>query len=225
MTSVQQKTNIYEQDLDQNPANYQPLTPLTFLTWSASVYPNKTAVVHGETSYTYAQLYKRSCRLASALSRRGIGTGDTVTIMAPNVPAMLEAHYGVPMTGAVLNALNYRLDAGAISFILNHAETKILITDREYSPVIKDALDRAGRDVTVIDIDDPLAQGGEFLGEKDYEALLDEGDPDFQLQSPNDEWQALAHFKAPKNVVFRPLPKTSMGKIKKYELREHAKEL
>ena len=209
MTNVEPKTNIYERDLDPNPANYQALTPLTFLTWSASVYPGKTAVVHGELRYTYAQLYERCRRLASALSRRGVGTGDTVTLMAPNVPAMLEAHYGVPMTGAVLNALNYRLDAAAIAFILKHAETKVLITDREFSPIIKSALDQAGRDdLTVIDIDDPLAEGGELLGEKDYEALLEEGDPDFQWEPPTNEWQALSlNYTSgttgnPKGVVF-----------------------
>ncbi len=209
MTNVEPKTNIYERDLDPNPANYQALTPLTFLTWSASVYPGKTAVVHGELRYTYAQLYERCRRLASALSRRGVGTGDTVTLMAPNVPAMLEAHYGVPMTGAVLNALNYRLDAGAIAFILNHAETKVLITDREFSPIIKSALDQAGRnDLTVIDIDDPLAEGGELLGEKDYEALLEEGDPDFLWEPPTNEWKALSlNYTSgttgnPKGVVF-----------------------
>ncbi|MCH7930165.1 MAG: acyl-CoA synthetase [Proteobacteria bacterium] len=199
---------IYERDLDRGPANYQPLTPLTFLAWSASVYPGKTAVIHGDARYSYAEFDARCRRLASALAGRGIGPGDTVAVMAPNVPAMLEAHYGVPMIGAVLNALNFRLDAGGIAFILGHGEARALITDREFSPVIKDALDRLGRDILVIDIDDPLAEGGELLGEKDYEAFLAEGDPDFAWEPPADEWRAIAlNYTSgttgnPKGVVF-----------------------
>lgn len=185
-----QKNSIFEKNLDKNAASSQPLTPLTFLAWSASVYPAKTAVIHGERHYSYREFSERCTRLASALSKRGIGFGDTVSLMAPNVPAMLEAHYAVPMAGGVLNALNYRLDATTIAFILNHAETKILITDREFSPVIKDALAQLGREITVIDIDDPLGEGGDLLGEKDYEALLEEGDPEFEWQLPEDDWLA-----------------------------------
>lgn len=192
MTKEQRNSNIYERELDRNQANYQALTPLTFLTWAASVYQDKTAVIHGEIRYSYREFYQRCCQLACALSGRGVGVGDTVTLMAPNVPAMLEAHYGVPMIGAVLNALNYRLDAGAIAFILDHGETKALITDREFSPIIKRALDKIHREIVVIDIEDPLAQEGELLGEKDYESFLAEGDPNFQWKPPIDEWQALA---------------------------------
>ena len=149
-------------------------------------------MVHGETSYSYRQFYERCRRLASALSRRGVGLGDTVAVMAPNVPALLEAHYGVPMVGAVLNALNIRLDAATVAFILGHAEAKALITDRELSPVIKAALAKVERELLVIDIDDPLAEGGELLGEQDYEAFLQGGEPDFEWRPPADEWQALA---------------------------------
>jgi len=208
MATRTQKTNIYEQGLNRNSANFQPLTPLTFLEWSAMVYPDQTAVVHGERHYSYREFYARCRRLASALSRRGVGLGDTVSVMAPNVPPMLECHYGVPMTGAVLNALNFRLDAGAIAFILDHGEARVLITDREFSGVIKEALGRIERDILVIDIDDELAEGGELLGEMDYEAFLEEGDPDYQWQPPDDEWQALAlNYTSgttgnPKGVVF-----------------------
>ena len=182
---------IFDQGLERGPANFQPLTPLTFLDWAASVYPDKCAVIHGDLRYSYGEFSGRARRLASALAGRGIGVGDTVAIMAPNVPAMLEAHFGVPMVGAVLNALNYRLDAPAIAFILNHGEAKALISDREFSPVIKDALAQLGRDILVIDIDDPLGDGGELLGEKDYEAFLEEGDPDYAWTPPGDEWQGI----------------------------------
>ena len=184
--------SIFERDLDRNPANYQPLTPLTFLDWAATVYPDKTAVVHGEARYSYREFYERCQRLAGALSGRGIGLGDTVAVLAPNVPALLEAHYGVPMAGAVLNAINIRQDSETIAFILAHGEAKALITDREFSPVVKDALARLEREVLVVDIDDPLGEGGELLGELDYEALLKEGGPDFDWRPPDDEWQALS---------------------------------
>ena len=185
-------TGIFETGLDRGPANHQPLTPLSFLAWSAHVYPDKCAVIHGDLRYSYAQFYERCRRLAGALRGRGIGPGDTVAVMAPNVPAMLEAHYGVPMAGAVLNALNYRLDAGTIAFILGHGEAGALITDREFSPTIADALERLGRDILVIDIDDPLAEGGALLSETDYEALLAEGDPEFAWKPPADEWRAIS---------------------------------
>jgi fatty-acyl-CoA synthase len=188
----QTDNGIYARDLDRSGANYHPLTPLTYLERSASVYPEKTAVIHGHARFTYAQFYKRCRRLASALSRRGIGRGDTVSVMASNVPALLEAHYGVPMVGAVLNALNYRLDAGNIAFILGHAQTKLLITDREFSDTIAAALARMDEPPVVIDIDDPIFEGGKLLGEKDYEALLLEGSSDDPHQGPSDEWQAIS---------------------------------
>ncbi len=185
------RRNKYESDLGRVPANYVPLTPLSFLVRSAAVFPRKTAVIHGELRYTYAQFHARCRRLASALAGRGIGRGDTVAVMAPNVPALLEAHYGVPMAGAVLNALNYRLDARSIAFILEHGEAKLLITDREFSPTIAAALKLMKRPPPVIDIDDPLCTGGDLLGEKDYEALLLEGDVEDDWQPPRDEWQAI----------------------------------
>lgn len=184
--------NIFEKDLGPGPANYRPLTPLTHLARSALVYANKPAVLHGNITYTYSEMYDRCRRLASALKARGIEVGDTVAIMSPNTPAMLEAHYGVPMSGAVLNALNYRLDADTIAFILNHGEARILLTDREYSPVISRAVAQLQREITVIDIDDPLASTGDLIGEKTYEALLDEGDPEEGWHVPENEWQGIA---------------------------------
>ena len=133
-------STIYDIDLDRNPANFQPLTPLSFLERAAAVHPDRTAIVHGARTWNYAQFYARARRLACALARRGIGRGDTVSVMLANTPAMLDAHYGVAMTGAVLNALNTRLDAAILAFTLDHAETKVLITDREYAKVIKEAL-------------------------------------------------------------------------------------
>ena len=141
--------SIYDTDLDQAAANYVPLTPLSFLQRSSIVYPDKTAVIHGDHQYSYREFADRCRRLASALAAHGIGRGDTVSVMAPNVPAMLEAHYGVPMTGAVLNALNYRLDAASISFILEHAQTKVLITDREIPTEFKQDLESMGVRVVI----------------------------------------------------------------------------
>ncbi len=184
--------NPYEEGLERNPANHVALTPLGFLSRAAHVYPRRTAWRHGARSATYHEFYARSRRLASALVARGIGPGDTVSIMAPNIPAMLEAHYGVPMTGAVLNALNVRLDAPAIAFILDHAEAKVLFTDRAFSPVISEALKLAQCDPLVIDIDDAPEEGGEFLGSIEYEAFLDAGDPDHDWRWPADEWEAIS---------------------------------
>ncbi len=185
-------TSMHEQNLDKVEANYFPLTPISFIKRSAAVYPEKTAVIHGDRSYSYAEFFERCRRLASALQRRGVGRGDTVSVMAPNVPAMLEAHHGVPMTGAVLNALNYRLDAATIRFIINHARSRVLITDREFSATIEEALDGVDEPPLVIDIDDPLFEGGKLLGEIDYESLLEEGDPAFTARPPEDEWQSMS---------------------------------
>lgn len=186
-------STIYSQDLEPNAANYAPQTPISFLARSATVYPDKTAVIHGDRKFSYREFNQRCLRLASALAARGIGCGDTVSVMAPNVPALLEAHYAVPMLGAVLNALNYRLDAATIGFILNHAETKVLITDTEFAPVIEQALKLVDHPIQVIDIDDPVGNGGARLGEKDYEALLEEGDPNFtDWSGPENEWDAIA---------------------------------
>ena len=185
-------TSPYDTDLDKNPANHVALSPLGFLERAAAVFPERLSVVHGKTRHTWAETYARCRRLCSALKRRGIVKGDTVAIMAPNVPAMVEAHFGIPMTGAVMNALNYRLDAATIAFILDHGEAKILIADTEFSPVVKEALKLLKRQVTVIDIADDLGPGGERLGKLDYEAFLAEGDPDAAWEYPADEWQAIA---------------------------------
>jgi fatty-acyl-CoA synthase len=186
------KTNPYELDLDKNPANYAPLSPLTFIERAAAVYPDRVAVVHGGQRFSWKETFERCRRLASALSRRGIGVGDTVAVMLPNTPPMYEAHFGVPVTGAVLNALNTRLDAESIAFMLDHGGAKLLITDREFSPIVEKALALATNKPAVIDVDDPAFAGGTLLGEKDYEALLAEGDPAHPWSGPADEWQAIA---------------------------------
>jgi fatty-acyl-CoA synthase len=187
------RPNSYEVDLDRNPANYAPLTPLTFIEWSASVYPDRTAVIHGARRYTWKETYARAVRLASALSRRGIGVGDTVAVMLANTPEMYECHFGVPMAGAVLNTLNTRLDADAIAFMLDHGEAKVLVTDREFAPTIAAAVEKAQAKPIVIDVDDPEYAGlGDRLGRLDYEAFLAEGDPTFAWQPPADEWQAIS---------------------------------
>ena len=186
------KANPYEVDLDKNAANHAPLSPLSFIERTAAVYPQRTAVIHGGLRRTWRETYERCVRLASALARRGIGPGDTVAVMSPNIPECLEAHFGVPMSGGVLNALNIRLDAEAIAFILQHSEAKVLITDREFSPVISKALERLANKPEVIDIDDPQAKGGELLGKLNYEQLLAEGDPAFAWAPPTDEWQAIS---------------------------------
>jgi fatty-acyl-CoA synthase len=185
-------SNPYTVGLEKNAANYTPLSPLTFLERAAAVHPQRTSIVHGTARYTWAETYVRCRRLASALQTRGIGAGDTVAIMGYNTPATFEAHFGIPMAGAVLNTINTRLDAATIAFILEHGEAKVLITDREASPVIKEALRRVDQPILVIDIDDPLGQGGELLGETTYEDFLAEGDPAFAWQMPADEWSAIS---------------------------------
>ena len=185
--------NPYELDLDRNPANHQPLSPLSFLKRAAEVYPAKVAVVHGPLRRTYAELYTRCRKLASALSERGIGLGQTVAVIAPNTPEMLEMHYGVPMTGAVLNTINTRLDAAAIGFILDHGETKMVFVDREFSGLVKEALTHAKVTPVVIDMDDREYDGpGERIGEAEYEDFIAKGDPHFNWHLPADEWQAIS---------------------------------
>jgi len=175
--------------LARNTANCTALTPLVFLRRAAAVYPDKLAVVHGAARFTYRNLYSRCRRLADALRRRGIGLGDTVAVMAPNVPALLEAHYGVPMAGAVLNALNYRLDARSITFILAHGQARLLIADREFAPIVSTALDELGRPLPLVEIDD---SSGVSLGGTEYEAFLAEGDPAAAWAMPSDEWNPIA---------------------------------
>lgn len=190
--------NAYEQHLGKNPANHQPLTPLTFLERAAKVFPDQLAIVHGAGRTTYKSFWERALRLASALGARGIGKGDTVSVMLSNTPPMLEAHYGVPMVKAVLHSLNTRLDAAAIAFQLDHAETKLLIVDREFSAVMADALALASVKPLVVDFDDPDYADdapypkGERIGSEDYEDLLAGGDPDFAWSMPDDEWDAIS---------------------------------
>ncbi len=186
--------SMYEMNLEQNPANYVPLTPLTFIERAAAVYPDHLAVVHGSVRRSWAQTYARCRRLGSALQRRGFGQGDTVAVMLPNIPEMFELHFGVPMCGAVLNTLNIRLDAEAIAFMLEHGEAKVLFTDREFSDTISKALRliQPGKRPLVIDVDDPEFIGGEALGTLDYETLLGEGDAEFAWSSPANEWQAIS---------------------------------
>src|SRR5690349_14932557 len=181
--------NPFEKDLDKNPANYAPLTPLSFIERAAYVYPKRLAVVHGKRRYTWAETYARARRLASALSKRGIGKGDTVAAMLANTPEMYEWHFGVPMAGGGLNTLNPRLDGDAIGFMLGHGEAKILITDREFSPTIRNALQKVKTKLLVVDVDDPEYAGpGEKTGSLGYEELLEEGDPGYAWQPPADEW-------------------------------------
>jgi fatty-acyl-CoA synthase len=221
--------NPYETDLDRNAANYVPLSPLTYLARTAAVFPNRTAVIHGALRRNWGETAERCRRLASALAARGIGLGDTVAVMAPNIPELLEAHFGVPMTGGVLNALNTRLDAATIAFILEHGEAKLLIADREFSPVIAEALAMLDSPPSVIDIDDPLGQGGELLGEMDYEAFIAAGEPAFTDELPADEWQAIAlNYTSgttgnPKGVVYhhRGAYLNAIGNTLAWEMPQH----
>ncbi|MFO1038683.1 MAG: acyl-CoA synthetase [Geminicoccaceae bacterium] len=183
--------SIFDTGLERGRANYRPLTPLDFLTWAAGVFPKRTGVVYGDQRLTWSEVDARCRRLASALERLGVGKGDTVAVMCPNIPPMLEAHYGIPMTGAVLNALNIRLDAPSIAFILEHGEAKVLLTDTEWAPVMKAAVRTLAKPPIVIDIVDP-AGPGERLGRMTYEELLATGDPGFAWSPPADEWDALS---------------------------------
>ena len=221
--------NPYDMGLDKNAANYVPLTPIGFLVRSASVYPNRLAVVHGERRYSWREALERCRRLASALAARGIRRGDTVALMAPNIPEAFEAHYGVPMAGAVLNALNIRLDPGTIAFILRHGEAKVLIADTEFAPVIAEALAELEQKPFVVDIADAMGPGGERLGATDYEEFLATGDPAFQEITPEDEWDAIAlNYTSgttgnPKGVVYhhRGAYLNALGNILVWGMRQH----
>jgi fatty-acyl-CoA synthase len=222
-------TSPYDIGLDKNAANYVPLTPIGFLVRSASIYPNRLAVVHGERRYSWREALERCRRLASALAARGIGRGDTVALIAPNIPEAFEAHFGVPMAGAVLNALNIRLDPGTIAFILRHGEAKVLITDTEFAPVIEEALAQLEQRPFVVDIADAMGTGGARLGQMDYEELLATGDPDFQEITPEDEWDAIAlNYTSgttgnPKGVVYhhRGAYLNALGNVLVWGMRQH----
>ena len=182
----------YRRDLERDRANYTALSPLSFLTRAARVYPQHPSVIHGDVRYTWAETEQRCRRLASALRQRGIGQDDTVSVLAPNIPAIFEASFAVPMCGAVLNTLNIRLDADTIGFILKHSNARALLVDNEFSPVAKQALGQIDHDLLVIDIDDDQSSGGERIGDVEYEALLAEGDPSAQWSLPGDEWDAIS---------------------------------
>ncbi len=189
---MNQSTTAFDIGLEKGEANYKGLSPLSFLKRSAHVYPNKVAVIHGERRYSYAEFYARSRRLASALALHGVGMGDTVAVMAPNVPEMLECHFAVPMLGAVLNAINTRLDAATVGFILGHGEAKVVLVDKQLSPVMAEALSSSENAPFVIDIDDVMAPSGDLIGDVEYEAFIAAGDPEFAWESPADEWTTIA---------------------------------
>ncbi len=185
-------SSIFDQGLARNPANFAPLSPLSLLRRVERVYPDLPAVIHGRQRYSWRETARRCRQLASALARRGVARGDTVAVMAPNTPAIFEAHFGVPMTGAVLNALNIRLDPATLAFILNHGEAKVLITDTEFSSVIRETLELLDRNILVIDVADPEGPGGDCIGAIEYEAFIAEGDPNHPIELPSDEWDAIA---------------------------------
>jgi len=228
--SAERADTIYDRDLDRTDANHQPLTPLGYLDRAARTFPDHVAVIHGPLRRTYGELYARCRRLASALSRRGIGRGDTVAVLLANTPAMIECHYGVPMTGAVLNTLNTRLDAAGLAFCLEHGEARVLIVDREFSRTAGAALERLGTDLAVIGYDDPEYAGeGPPLGDLDYEAFLAGGDPDHDWAPPRDEWDAISlNYTSgttgdPKGVVYhhRGAALLSLGNVVTCTLGQH----
>ena len=189
-------TDMYNTNLDKNHANFTPLSPLSFLQRSAEVYPNRLSIVHGSKKYTWSDTFKRSKQLASALTKKGVGKGDTVAVLCFNTPEIYEAHYGIPMIGAIINTINIRLDVDTISYILEHGEAKVVITDNELSPTIKEVLNKIKTKPLVIDIDDELANhpegAGENLGSQNYEDFLKTGDENFKWSLPEDEWDSLA---------------------------------
>ena len=189
-------TDMYNTNLDKNHANFTPLSPLSFLQRSAEVYPNRLSIVHGSKKYTWSDTFKRSKQLASALTKKGVGKGDTVAVLCFNTPEIYEAHYGIPMIGAIINTINIRLDVDTISYILEHGEAKVVITDNELSPTIKEVLNKIKTKPLVIDIDDELANhpegAGENLGSENYEEFLKTGDENFEWSLPEDEWDSLA---------------------------------
>ncbi len=189
-------TYMYNTNLDKNHANFTPLSPLSFLQRSAEVYPNRLSIVHGSKKYTWSDTFKRSKQLASALTKKGVGKGDTVAVLCFNTPEIYEAHYGIPMIGAIINTINIRLDVDTISYILEHGEAKVVITDNELSPTIKEVLNKIKTKPLVIDIDDELANhpegAGENLGSQNYEEFLKTGDENFEWSLPKDEWDSLA---------------------------------
>jgi fatty-acyl-CoA synthase len=226
-------TNIYEQDLPRNPANFVAITPLTFLERTAQVYPDRTAIVHGALRQTWGRTYQRCRQLAHALNQRGIGLGDTVAVMLPNTPPMVEAHFGIPMAGAVLNTLNTRLDAEALAFMLDHGEAKAVIVDPEFSAVMARAIAmrQHKRELLVIDTEDALYMGHvQRVGSVTYEDFLATGSPEFAWHMPEDEWQAIAlNYTSgttgnPKGVVYhhRGAASNAISNILEWDMPKHA---
>ena len=231
-------TSIFEQGLERNAANYTPMTPLLFVERAADIYPNHLAIVHGALRQTWSETAARCRRLASALHKRGIKVGDTVAVMLPNTPPMVEAHFGVPMSGAVLNALNTRLDAEAIAFMLNHGEAKVVIVDPEFVPTMKKALALAradgGREILVVDAEDvEFSTPSEKIGTLTYEQLLAEGDPHFKWNLPTDEWAAIClNYTSgttgnPKGVVYhhRGAAINAVSNILEWDMAKHPRYL
>ena len=186
--------SYYDTNLDKNDANYVPLSPLSFLERTKNIYPNYEAIVYESRSYTWSEVFKRCVKFASALEKIGVKTGDTVSIMAFNTPEIFEAHYSIPMVGAVINAINTRLDPKTISYILEHSDAKVLIVDRQFHEVITKALKNVKSKITIIDIDDKDANLSEYqkIGEHEYENFLNTGDENYEWKKPKDEWQAIS---------------------------------
>ncbi|MCH2546314.1 MAG: acyl-CoA synthetase [Alphaproteobacteria bacterium] len=221
--------NIYDMALPQNKANFIALTPLQFIERTAQIYPDRTSVIHGDKQFTWKQTYARCRQLASALQKKGIVRGQTVAVLANNTPEHIEAHYGIPMCGAVITSLNTRLDAALIAFQLIHSEAKVLIVDRQYSAQVQEALEMLDKAPLIIDIDDPEYKGGTLLGDADYEAFIATGDPEFDWYWPNDEWDAISmNYTSgttgdPKGVVYhhRGAFLNSMGNAVAWNMQHH----
>jgi len=224
--------SIFDQDLPRGEANFTPISPLSFIARTAEIYPRRLAVVHGGLRRTWAQLYARSRQLASALSRHGIGKGDTVAVMLPNTPPMVESHFGVPMAGAMLNALNTRLDPAAVAFMLDHGEAKAVIVDPEFAPVMAKAIELRERrtPLLVIDVDDEVYTGPvQRIGSVRYDEFVAAGDADFQWQPPADEWDAIAlNYTSgttgnPKGVVYhhRGAATNAISNILEWDMPKH----
>ena len=222
-------TNPFETNLNQNSANYQALTPLSFIERTAATYPNHTAIIHGEIQRNWAETYARCRQLGSALEKHGLKPGETVAAILPNIPAMIEAHYGVSMMGGILNTINIRLDADTIAFILQHGEAKILLTDREFSETVKNAISQLERKPYIIDVDDLAYDGGELLGNVEYEKFIAGGDEEFRWRWPDNEWNAYSlNYTSgttgdPKGVVYhhRGAFLNAIGNIMAWGMQHH----
>ena len=225
-------SSIYDTDLPRTPANFAPMTPLAFIQRTAEVYPDRLAIVHGELRQSWADTYARCRRLASALQSRGIGRNDTVAVMLPNTPPMVEAHFGIPMAGAVLNTLNTRLDPEAVAFMLDHGEARAIVVDPEFAAIVKKALAlrQSKAPILIIDVEDALYGEGQKIGGLTYEALLAEGDPAFEWQYPGDEWDAIAlNYTSgttgnPKGVVYhhRGAATNAISNVLEWDMPKHA---